>query len=157
MHMRRVSTLLVVIGLTVVACERTPTETVIADNVIVATTGCGPTDGPTVELYVMPPSTGSALPPSVAHFRVILPTSRSALRNFAMPISNGAVANFNEVSAARCNADGTCQYALTGAVTIASTTSDGPFDVELHMQFARDNQMTIHRVVDWRPRSMLCG
>ena len=99
---RRVHTLLLATGLAFVACDRAPTETAIADHVIVATNSCGPADGPIVELYVVPQSDASVVPPTAAHFRVVIPTSRSALRAFAMPITSGPSAQlmYQEVVAA---------------------------------------------------------
>lgn len=158
MQPRFVSTLLSAISLATIACEHTPTEVAIADHVIVATNRCGAADGPAVELYVIPPAnSGDELPPSASHFRIVIPTTRIALRSFSMPITNGSTAQLDDATASRCSSNSDCQFASTGAIKVSSASDDGPLDVELHMLFANDQSLTIHRTADWRPRSIRCG
>ena len=118
-----------------------------------ATSGCGPTDGPTVLLYFLA-SREKAVRPSGTHIRIELGGSRD-LSHQTLQWSGlqplGTVA--------RCTSVNSCENAREGQIVFGTAKPGNTYDGELDVTFTNGERVRkAFKAPWWRPRSVLiCG
>lgn len=136
-------------------CDKTTTEALPFDGEYsaVAVNDCGPADGPMVSMYLVERALATTIPPSGPYIRVWLHGTRADVAKKTFNIGRTWV----EPTAARCNAAGACDEAKSGTIKILNSSTNGPIDASVKLEFNNSESLDIDISAEWRPRTMLCG